>query len=125
MDTMTMALIGAGVGAVAAFLFMKRGGGMPEGLREKVAAGEVILVDVREPGEWKAGHLKHAKSVPLSTLRAGRDPKLSKSKPIYLHCASGMRVRAAKPLLDRMGYEDVTALGSGYSTLVAKGFERA
>ena len=124
MEPTTLAILGAVAGGAAAMLFLKRGK-VPDDLKERVASGEVLLVDVREPGEWKAGHLKHAKSVPLSTLRSGVKPKLDKKKPLYLHCRSGSRVRMAKPILEGMGFAEVHALGAGYSSLVAKGFEKA
>ena len=39
-----------------------------EQIRAQVDAGQAVLLDVREPEEWDATHLKQAKSVPLSAL---------------------------------------------------------
>jgi len=93
--------------------------------------GKAVLIDVREPKEWKQGHLRDAMSVPLSELKGRLDDpayaaeltaKLPKSKIVYCHCASGVRVLPAADQLEKLGY-DVRALKSGYRALVAAGFE--
>jgi len=51
-------------------------------------AGEVTLLDVREPAEWAKGHAAGAVHVPLGDL----DPAtVDASKPIVAVCASGNR----------------------------------
>ncbi|MGO4524214.1 rhodanese-like domain-containing protein [Microvirga sp. 2MCAF35] len=59
-----------------------------QGLRE----GSLVLVDVREPHEFAAGHIPGAVSHPLSTF----DPSsLPEGKRIVFSCAAGVRsVRA-------------------------------
>eukprot|EP00963_Diacronema_lutheri_P005561 scaffold431_cov334-Pavlova_lutheri.AAC.76 len=39
----------------------------PEELRSKVASGKVVLIDVREPEKFEAGHIQNAVNVPLYT----------------------------------------------------------
>ncbi|MEM1062347.1 MAG: rhodanese-like domain-containing protein [Planctomycetota bacterium] len=39
-------------------------------VRANLVAGRALLLDVREPSEWNAGHLAIAKPLPLSILRA-------------------------------------------------------
>ena len=46
----------------------------PAQIQAEVQAGKAVLVDVREEVEWEEGHLKLAKSVPLSSLE-GVDAK--------------------------------------------------
>lgn len=101
-------------------------------VRRLLADGTAKLIDVREEGEWDAGHLAAADLVPLSMLRSlpadQLDTKLTselpKDKIIYCHCRSGGRVLAAAPILEELGY-DVRPLALGYSALVEEGFEKA
>jgi len=102
-------------------------------VKEKLAKGKAVLVDVREKFEWEDGHLKAAVLVPLSELREGRNnkefakalaKKLPGNKIIYCHCRSGGRVLAAAPILRALKY-DVRPLKAGYRTLVESGFKKA
>ena len=99
---------------------------------ERVQHKEAFLIDVREQGEWDAGHLHHAVLLPLSQLKqASEHPelqekleKLSKEKPVYCHCKSGGRVLRAAPILKSLGF-DVRPLKAGYHELLGAGFARA
>lgn len=98
-------------------------------VKERVIAKKAILLDVREKNEWDAGHLKHARFLPLSDVRKGKLTReqqkyLPKGKPIYLHCKSGGRVLAVCNLLKDKGY-DIRPLKAGYAVLVKEGFEKA
>ncbi len=79
-------------------------------MRTAVAVGGV-LVDVRSPGEFAAGHAACAKNIPLGAL-AGRSKELgSPDTPVVVCCASGARSRAAKAQLERVGFTSVMDLG--------------
>jgi hydroxyacylglutathione hydrolase len=67
-------------------------------------AGRVIL-DVRRPDEWHAGHLAGAVHIPFWELerRSGEVP----AGEIWVHCASGFRASIAASLLDRAGRQVV------------------
>ena len=65
-------------------------------VQENVATHKAVLVDVREPGEWKAGHIEGAISLPLSSLKNDVPTKtleqdLPKDKIVYTHCVRGRR----------------------------------
>jgi len=98
-------------------------------VQQSMKSGKAVLIDVREQTEWKAGHLKDARLVPLSKLRdkASRD-KLTKTLPkkkiVYCHCRSGGRVLIAADILAREGF-DIRPLKSGYAALVKAGFTPA
>jgi hydroxyacylglutathione hydrolase len=64
------------------------------------AAGTVVL-DVRRPDEWQAGHLAGAVHIPFWELehRTGEVP----AGQVWVHCASGFRAAIAASLLDRAG----------------------
>jgi phage shock protein E len=102
-------------------------------VQKRVADETAVLIDVREQGEWDAGHLSQAKLVPLSQLQGGVGQAeyaaklaetLPKDKVIYCHCRSGGRVLVAAPILRDMGY-DVRPLKAGYTDLVEAGFSNA
>ena len=82
----------------------------PQDVKKAVADDKAVLLDVREKGEWDAGHLKDAHLLPLSELEAGIKPedlakKLPKGKVVYCHCAAGGRSLDAADLLKKLGYE--------------------
>lgn len=97
-----------------------------EVLQKELESGEAQLFDVREQGEWDAGHLTQAKLVPLSALDGGAEPEgVDKDKKTYLHCRSGQRVMMAAPLLESMGFSEVIPLQEGFDDLVSEGFSEA
>ena len=55
-----------------------------------VADGKAVLVDVREPNEWRGGHASPAKHIPLGWLAAKRD-ELPRDREILVICRSGHR----------------------------------
>ena len=69
-----------------------------------------VVVDVRTPEEYKAGHIPGSVNVPLDRLEGIRtvaDPKT----PLYVYCRSGARSASATGMLRRSGYENVTDMG--------------
>eukprot|EP00308_Calcidiscus_leptoporus_P003119 CAMPEP_0119380054 /NCGR_PEP_ID=MMETSP1334-20130426/55336_1 /TAXON_ID=127549 /ORGANISM="Calcidiscus leptoporus, Strain RCC1130" /LENGTH=104 /DNA_ID=CAMNT_0007399753 /DNA_START=146 /DNA_END=460 /DNA_ORIENTATION=+ len=94
-----------------------------EEMKEELASDAAQLFDVREPQETAAGRLKDAKVVPLSELQNGFTPTFDKTKLTYLHCAAGIRVHYAAPILEAMGFERVVPLQEGYGALKSLGFE--
>ncbi len=82
----------------------------------RLAEGGAVLVDVREPGEWRAGVAKPAYLLPLSDLRGPRNrwaPFLAanKEKLILVYCVSGIRSGQAAIVLRREGF-NVANIGS-------------
>jgi rhodanese-related sulfurtransferase len=85
---------------------------------ELVANGATLL-DVRESGEWRAGHAPRAIHIPLSqvTSRMGR---LASDKPVVVMCASGSRSRLAAGRLRKAGFR-ATSLAGGIGAWQAAG----
>jgi len=98
-------------------------------VQENFATHKAVLVDVREPGEWKEGHVEGAISLPLSSLKKGVDTsrlekELPKDKIVYTHCVMGVRALKAANILEKSGYK-VRPLKAGYAELVKTGFKKA
>ncbi|MGV9373009.1 rhodanese-like domain-containing protein [Micromonospora tulbaghiae] len=63
-----------------------------------LVAGGGLLLDVREPAEWRAGHAPRARHIPLGQL-AGRVGEVPADRPVITACRSGARSRQAAALL--------------------------
>lgn len=71
---------------------------------------KAVIVDVREPLEYKMGHVKGAINIPPNELMAGAKQlaDVDKSTPIILYCISGSRSNASIQILRSMGYTNLT-----------------
>lgn len=70
----------------------------------------VILLDVREPEEWDAGHAPQAHSVPMSQL-SERITELPHETQIICVCHLGGRSAAVSAALNRAGFDAVNLTG--------------
>ena len=98
---------------VAVFFWMKKAGQIsPQEARTYLKKG-ALLIDVRSPGEFKAGHLPSAINIPLGEIETALPRRThDKNQVLLLHCQSGMRSSAAVTKLKRMGYANAFNLGS-------------
>jgi rhodanese-related sulfurtransferase len=74
------------------------------------AADGATVIDVREPEEYRSGHVPKARLVPLAQL-AQRASELPRHEPIYLVCAGGSRSKAAAEYLAAAGFDAVSVAG--------------
>lgn len=74
--------------------------------------GEFLLLDVRQPEEYEAGHIPGATLIPLGELEV-RQGELERSKKIITYCRSGHRSMAAAIALCGLGFKDVHHLDGG------------
>jgi molybdopterin/thiamine biosynthesis adenylyltransferase/rhodanese-related sulfurtransferase len=99
----------------------------PADLRAALAAADehLVLVDVRESGEWDTGHVAGARHVPRGYLEsriegvaADRDAR------VVLYCASGQRsALAAHTLSELLGYRDVASMTGGITLWKDRGYD--
>jgi uncharacterized membrane protein YfcA/rhodanese-related sulfurtransferase len=74
--------------------------------------GDFLVVDVREPYEFVAGHVATAKNVPLSQFKE-RFAEIPKDKKVYVICRSGRRSRRALHILREAGYRKAYPIRGG------------
>lgn len=68
------------------------------------SGGAAVIVDVREPVEWEAGHVPGALHIPLGELHARRG-ELRASTPVIAVCRSGSRSAMATLALRSAGID--------------------
>lgn len=85
----------------------------PEDLAARLQAGTAPrIIDVREPDEFRAGHIPGAQNIPLSQL-PGALGRLRPTEEIVLVCRSGNRSRAAQRFLAAQGFDRAINLTGG------------
>src|SRR5919204_7036762 len=84
----------------------------------------LVVVDVREQGEWDQGHIPGAIHVPRSYLESRFENFVpQRDKKIVLYCATGQRsALAANTLEEEMGYEDVASMNGGFVLWKDRGY---
>ena len=71
-----------------------------------------MILDVREPEEWRMGHVPGARHIPLGSLPA-RAGELKRDAEIIAVCRSGARSDAAVVALQRAGFTNAWNLAGG------------
>ena len=77
--------------------------------RRRVEAG-ALLLDVRNPTEWQAGHADGAAWIPMTEL-ADRQEELPTDREIVVICKTGSRSAQVAQALVAAGYEAVNVAG--------------
>ncbi|MGN7471388.1 rhodanese-like domain-containing protein [Brevibacillus sp. SAFN-007a] len=75
----------------------------------------VMLIDVREPHEFKNGHIPTAVNIPLSQLNK-RVKEISPKNDILLYCRTGLRSKQAAKILKKHGVAHMAHLQGGIIT---------
>lgn len=105
------------IGILGAVVFMVGAGGgktvSGAEARELVTKQGALLLDVRTPEEFSAGHVDGAVNIPVQELEA----KLAtfpakKDQAVVVYCHSGRRSATAAALLTKAGYAKVSDLGA-------------
>jgi len=91
---------------------------------KKLMGEQVIVLDVREPGEFEQGHLPGAVNVPRGVLefKVGEHPVLKDPNAQFLvYCRTGGRAALACVALERMGFSNLQSLADGFEGWTSKG----
>ncbi len=92
-------------------------GDMPVADWSALGHSDALLLDVREPEEFTAGHMPGAVNLPLSQLRE-RYAELPTNRDIWISCGVGQRAYYATRFLTQHGYR-AWNLPAGYATYSA------
>ena len=85
-----------------------------QGAVQLINRERAVVVDVREPDEFAAGHVTGAKNVPLNELEQKLPGTVkNKSLPLLLICATGARAQRAVATAKKLGYEQAQAVSGG------------
>jgi rhodanese-related sulfurtransferase len=75
---------------------------------------EILIIDIRAAADFKKGHIKGAKNMPLSDFAKSIDGiSGEKDRPVLIYCNSGNTVTRAIKLLKKAGFEKVNNLAGG------------
>mgnify|MGYP003478945828 FL=1 len=92
-------------------------GGKSESVKEYMDKGAVII-DVRTVGEFREGHIKNSKNIPLDNIFSKVNEIKRLEKPVIVCCRSGMRSAQATAILKQNGIDCIN--GGGWTSLVNK-----
>lgn len=99
------------VAAIGYLLFLRRGDVGVSDARRLVELG-ALLVDVRTPEEFSAGHIDGAVNIPLQALDRRMGELGPKDRSIVVYCRSGNRSSRARRMLESAGFSAVHDLGA-------------
>jgi rhodanese-related sulfurtransferase len=88
--------------------------------REKQDA-DVMILDVREPGEWQQGHIPGSTLIPLGQLES-RVSELPQDKEIVVVCRSGGRSATGRDILKKAGFKKVSSMAEGMNAWTSAGY---
>lgn len=90
---------------------------------EIIANTKPLILDVRTPREYKAGHLKDSVLIPVQELQRRLDELAAyKNEDILVYCASGNRSTVASKILIDHGFKRIMNLRYGISGWSRKNF---
>ncbi len=125
-DEAFMRLARVGLETVSGFILMSEYGHEPKTI-EQVAPAEVNerltrekqlqFVDVRQPGEYAAGHAHGTINLALNSLSKSID-QLDPSRPTFVICQTGYRSSLATSLLENAGFENICNVAGGTSAWI-------
>ncbi len=82
-----------------------------------------VILDVREPKEYRAGHVPGAINIPRGLLEFKVAAKIpDKSTPILVYCKTGGRGALAGQTLMKLGYKNVANMDGGWKAWEKAGY---
>jgi hydroxyacylglutathione hydrolase len=90
-------------------------GAVPAAAIGPAAAGDRVVLDVRNRSEWNEGHIPGAVHIPLAELVARvHELRAHVGRPIAVHCQGGSRSAVAASVLQAEGFTNVSNVEGGY-----------
>ena len=85
----------------------------PAGATHLINREDALVVDVRDPGEYGAGHILGAKNVPVDRIGEKGDLGKRMDRPLIVYCDTGSRAGKAAGALRQQGFTRVVNLSGG------------
>ena len=109
--TMPLKIAAAAMMVLATGCFVFLHGDVSRDDAHRLVAEGALLLDVRSPEEFKAGHIDGAVNIPVQDLEARMGEVGARERPVVVYCHSGMRSGRAAQVLRHAGYSAVHDLG--------------
>ncbi|MBD3406950.1 MAG: MBL fold metallo-hydrolase [Candidatus Lokiarchaeota archaeon] len=90
-------------------------------LKELAEAGDIEIIDVRQPHEFESGHIESSFNAPLTHIRE-KMPKIDKSTPKAAICGVGLRSTTAASILKKNGFMNIGVPLDGLKGWMKKGY---
>jgi hydroxyacylglutathione hydrolase len=84
----------------------------PGDLAERIGTNGPVVLDVRDDGEWRDGHIPGSVHIPYQEL-SERLGELPRDREIATLCSGGKRSGLAASILQREGFERIVHVGGG------------
>ena len=118
-DNLLLIAVAVVSGAMLLWPYVRRVGGGPSvsamQATQLINREDALVLDVREPGEFGAGHILGAKNVPASRIESSGAEIAAKrkDKPVIVYCDTGNRGSKAISALKKQGFARVSNLSGG------------
>lgn len=116
-NNLLLILVAVASGSMLLWPLVRRGTGGPyvdpAGATHLINREDALVLDVREPAEFGAGHVIGARNVPLARIAERADFTKRKDRPLIVYCDSGNRTSKAAAALKQQGFTRVVSLSGG------------
>ena len=86
---------------------------------DEVTRNKALIIDVRRPAEYNAGHFCGSVNLPLDNIN-DHPGQIDKNRTYYVHCAGGYRSMVFISILRARGYYNLIDVAGGYKAIMAK-----
>ena len=91
-------------------------------VQQRLSSAGTLLIDVREPDEYRQGHIAGAINIPRGMLefKISNEPALQQlDRPLIVYCKTSGRAALSVVALQTMGFTNVTSLAGGFDAWAA------
>lgn len=95
----------------------------PSEVHDKMSVAGSLLVDVREPDEYRQGHIAGSVNIPRGMLEfkiSNESSLQNTTRPVILYCKTSGRAALSAVTMQSMGFQDVVSLAGGFDAWVAE-----
>lgn len=96
----------------------------PSEIHNKLTSPNTLLIDVREPDEYRQGHIAGSVNIPRGMLefKISNEPALQNlTRSIIVYCKTSGRAALSVIAMQSMGFQNVLSMAGGFDAWVAEG----